>query len=254
MLKLIKHEFRKNLSIYGAMLLAFAVLEALYAGGFAADKEDLIAIAFALEAFAAFAAVVFTVFIAPVNFSRELKTKSGYLVFMTPNSAYRIIGAKLLSSLIGVGVLGIISSVLMTLNYGALSDKFGLDSIRSMMDYMLVNFDLSVGGLISFAGFMIIEIVVSCFAVSAFAILAVALSATILHRQKGRGVISVILFIVLMGLLSFISSKLPGAGATSGKDLRELLISGLPTLILDAAAAAGAWYASSWLAEHKIAL
>ena len=66
--------------------------------------------------------------------------------------------------------------------------------------------------------------------------------------------ISVILFLVLTGVMSWISTKLPGSDIYSGKELQFLLAEQIPRMIFESLCAVGAWLASAWLAEHKIAL
>ena len=254
MLKLIKHEYRKIGFALGIILLSFLILEAMLGIGFAMNREELIVIAFALIFAAAFAAVLYMLFAQPVNFARELGSKSGYLVFMTPNSAYRIIGAKVLTALSGASIIGAGAGLLQMANYEPIRRKFALDTMSSLLDYVLQSLNLSVSGLVSYTAYVIIEILISCVVTASFAILAVSLSATLLHRNKGRTVISVILFLVLTGVMSWISTKLPGSDIYSGKELQFLLAEQIPRMIFESLCAVCAWLASAWLAEHKIAL
>ena len=100
MLKLSKYEFRKNRNFLLVIGIVFALLEIYFlAGIFMKDSGNS---ARALV-FLFICAVVcfFSVFILAIsNYSKELNSKSSYLIFMTPNTSLNIIFSKMFTILI----------------------------------------------------------------------------------------------------------------------------------------------------------
>ena len=100
MLKLVKYELRKNRTALLVLLAIAAALEAYFLISIAREASEDVYTAIALLTLL-FACVSFAVFILGVSsYSGELKRKSSYLIFMTPNSALAVVISKLLFTLV----------------------------------------------------------------------------------------------------------------------------------------------------------
>ena len=100
MLKLTKYEFRKNRTIFiifaiGLILLQIYFMVSTYSGD---DEHTIIS---SMMLFMYSMVCYFSVFMLAISsYSKELNSKSSYLIFMTPNSALKIILSKMLTILI----------------------------------------------------------------------------------------------------------------------------------------------------------
>ena len=86
MLKLIKYELRKDMTLY---IVIFSILFALelYLGGSILCKSDAnVAISMILFLLCGWAGIIFLMIMGVVSYARELNSKYSYMTFMTPNS------------------------------------------------------------------------------------------------------------------------------------------------------------------------
>ena len=111
MLKLIKVEFRKGL--VGALVLLgiAAALQAYYLISLYSSREGHTIAAALLLVWVTFAMGVFVFARGITAYSRELGSRTGYMLFLTPNPSLKIIGSKflytfLLALLLGSAMLG----------------------------------------------------------------------------------------------------------------------------------------------------
>ena len=100
MFKLTKYELRKTRATLVIAAVCFAILELAYIIGLALHKENLAGgSASFLILFACFSYFFFLV-LAIMNYSKEMNSKSSYLIFMTPNTPLSILSAKMLMILL----------------------------------------------------------------------------------------------------------------------------------------------------------
>ena len=93
MFKLTKYELRKTRATLVIAAVCFAILELAYIIGLALHKENLAGgSASFLILFACFSYLFFLV-LAIMNYSKEMNSKSSYLIFMTPNTPLSILSA-----------------------------------------------------------------------------------------------------------------------------------------------------------------
>ena len=84
MIRLMKYELRKMRTPLLIMLLILAVLQAGFMLGEYLDRENLAFICLWLISMLAFAVYGYILISGVVSYSRELKDRTGYLVFMAP--------------------------------------------------------------------------------------------------------------------------------------------------------------------------
>ena len=120
MLKLIKFEFSRKKTMYlvAAILLviaqAFVLYKYLELGSHVRDE-------FGLDIFGAYAGILMVAFsiLYLIDiiflFREDLFKQEGYMLFMTPNSGYKLLGAKLLFALLeGVLIFGVYSVIILS--------------------------------------------------------------------------------------------------------------------------------------------
>lgn len=96
MWKLLKYEFRRARTSLLTVLGVIAVLEMYFLISLGVDHMEHVVIAAVLMMFASYGAAVYIFVRGVASYASELKAKSAYLIFMTPNSGLKIMGSKYL--------------------------------------------------------------------------------------------------------------------------------------------------------------
>ena len=238
MLKLMKYEFRKNRGLLLIFGIGLVGLELFFLYGLFLARENSQEKTAVGASLLFFYTVVcfFTVFLLTVlNYSRELGTKSSYLIFMTPNSSYAIILSKLVYSLI----LGLCTAALLLIlgiiDINLLHTKFpDLESFRELLAVFLENSNIPIHEiwLNIIAG--IVSFLASFFASVSVCYLAITLGATFLYNlgPKLKGFLCFLLVLALLIASSKISSLLPVLYKTPAT-MWQSVITHLPATIFD---------------------
>ena len=210
MMMLLKYEWRKTRFAKLVLLIAAVLLEAVFLYGFYTEKWDIVGIAALLLTVTAFSGIVIVGVQSLVTLHRDMNTKQGYMLFMTPNSSYRILGSKVAEcaiSLVAAGAfffaLGFLDIRLVLENeemsvWGMLLDMFR--SIAGKLEVTLPN-------IIAFCVWMIASWL--CTIVTAF--LADVISSSLLNGKRGNMIITFVFFILLNILIVKVSDLVPGS-------------------------------------------
>lgn len=256
MFKLIKYEFRKNL----VSLLVILGIVALLQGWFLIEymlQDDNIFIPVLLLFVSGLMSFVMIFILAVSAYSKELSHKSIYLIFMTPNSTLSIILSKLLYSLIvgaiifgTYGVLGFIDIQLLSGNALEIMDLWQIAKI------ILTASGYNVGSLILSVLSTIIYFIVNFLSSVTIAYLAITLSATLLQNSKGRGILSVVFYLLFIGVLSRITSAITFfvADEVVLETFSDVLLMQLPVFIIQLIVVIGCVLACAKLLKEKISL
>lgn len=211
MFKMIKYEFRKHISSIIILLIVYGLLEAVFLYGMIADNQNAVVISMALLIMLTVVSYVFILVLGISTYNNELKSKSGYLVYMTPISYYHIIGAKLLYTLFaGIGFAALIF-LLLTVNYNMLANEYSLNDFTTVFNVMLrtLGTDYTLGTLLLLVLVQIISMLVNFFMIVTVAYLAISLSTTILQNSKAKGFLSFFLFIVIITVVLYLEGLIP---------------------------------------------
>ena len=254
MLKLTKYELRKNILGIGIVAGIIFALQALFMV-FCLSKNINYTITFAVLLILASSVSYFIVFIfGVVTYSKELSSKSSYLIFMTPNSSLSIIVSKLLYTLIiGVGIsailggLGALDIFMMGTTFTDYADM--LKMYKALFEEFGINFGQI---LISFIG-TVLSFLVSFFFLITLAYFAITLSSTALQNKKIKGFISVVLFCLLAYATIKIASLLPEIYSNPETLTQEILAS-LPANVFQLLVAVGCTFGSAVLLDKKVSL
>lgn len=215
MLKLMKYEFRKTWFIKLILLGVTAVAEIIFLIGLYARHEDTMAVGTFLLFVLAFGGLLLIGVESVVVLHRDMNTKQGYMLFMTPNSCYRILGAKVLECSISVLVVGAFFFALGALDITLIFAKQGMLSlmwkrIQDALSHMTfagrpIQLDLPAIASIS------ICVLASWIATITTAFLSDVISSALLNGKKFNGLISFLIFVALSwGLSELISLAVGG--------------------------------------------
>ena len=246
MLNLIKYEFRKTFGIKAILLALTAVLEIVFLIGLYAENETALGIGASLLFTTAMIGVAVIGIYSIILLRNDLNTKQSYMLFMTPNNSYKILGAKVIECGLSIFIIGMFYTALGCLDIVLMSQKFG--ELEQLLEFLKMMFsqiaDLNAGTLFSAALALLTSWLFSV--VTAF--LAVVLSATFLNGKKFNGFISLIIFILISILVGYIFNKLPIEGEVfdAGTALATMGFYLIPTALM--------YFITAWIMDNKLSV
>ena len=248
MLTIMKYEIiRQRLSKY-LMLGLLGVLEIFFLIFLWLDKSEALGYTIVGLVFLAIFSYIYVSLESIINYNQDLSRKSGYMIFMTPNSVYEILGAKILNSICTIvatsflfGITAFADIMLIAIRYDDL--KAFWEQIQSFLQEF-VQLDISAGPIIS----AIVLAVIFWISTIAIAFLAITLTYTFLHGAPAKVLISFVLFIILNLAHSWVSNllldRLP----------KTYFAQALGTGLLTAAIAGLCLWLDGWMLTRKLAL
>ena len=204
MLKLMKYELRKMAMPLLIMLLILVALQAGFLVGSWTEREDITFISLGLVSLLMFVLYLYILISGIVSYSRELKDRTGYLVFMAPVRPVSVVLSKLLFTVLAAVAIAALFAAIAILDYQQLFRAYGLtrnvwDQINFMVQMLFRELNITLNQIVLLiaytAGTVLIEIVM----VMCTAYLAITLSATLLQNRRGflKGGASFLLFAAL---------------------------------------------------------
>lgn len=186
MWKLLKYEFRRARTSLLTVLGVIAVLEMYFLISLGVDHMEHVVIAAVLMMFATYGAAVYVFVRGVASYASELKAKSAYLIFMTPNSGLKIMGSKYLYTFVNGILLGGVCGALGALDLSLIMmHEDDWQSFLRMMDIFLrVNQGVQTGQIVLAIVFYLVLVLLSLLTFFAMAYFAITLSHT-LFRDKG---------------------------------------------------------------------
>ena len=208
MSKLIKYEFRKTMFTKWIILGITGVAEILYLLGLYLDKNTLMGLSMALLTLLAFGGVLVIGLQSVVTLHRDMNTRQSYMLFMTPNSSYKILGAKViengLSILVAGGFFFALGALDITLLFAKQSSLKELwDTIAQIIHAFNQDVEINAQSLACLMAAMLTGWIATVTA----AYLADAVSSALLNGKKGNFLVSFAFFIVLYVLMTYVEQK-----------------------------------------------
>ena len=211
MLKLMKYEFRKTLFTKLILLGITAIAEVCFLAGLGLDDEKVIAMSIAALVFLAIGGIMVIGLESVLTLHRDMNTKQSYMLFMTPNSCYSILGAKVVetsASILLAGLfffaLGVLDITLLFSKMGELNDLWLMiqDLIHAINDEVTIN----TQGVAS----LLFGMLCNWINVISAVFLADVVSAALLYGKKHNGLVSFLLFLLISGVTGWITQKVTG--------------------------------------------
>lgn len=197
MLNLMKYELIKQRT---SKIILGGVLLLLEIGFFIAlILENVEMMAFVVTFFMLLVTVTFfIVALEAINtYYHDLRDKSGYMLFMTPNSVYTIMASKILTSILTIIVVTIIFGLVVFMDFTIVCVKYGeleriIEQAREALR-MFWSIDINIQSIIT----EVIMCVFGWISILTSAFLAITLCMTLMAGVKGKGLISFILFWII---------------------------------------------------------
>ncbi|MBR7040604.1 MAG: hypothetical protein IKI24_02050 [Clostridia bacterium] len=212
MKNLFKYEFKKTLITKLIILGITVVAQAIYLIGlWSKDRELTVAVGILLLFFTAMFGIVFIGLQSVLTLHRDMNTKQSYMLFMTPNSCYKILGAKMLENLLSMLIGGAFFFGLGVLDMSLLVKRYGqIDSIMDAMREILSVFGYGLNLDAGYMAGMVFGMLASWFATITAAFMADVVASALLNGKKFSLLISFILFLVLSYAMSRVSGLIAG--------------------------------------------
>ena len=214
MTKLMKYEFRKTWITKVILLGITAAAEIAYLIALYTNHENTMIGMAGLLTVLAVGGVLVIGLESVLTLHRDMNTKQGYMLFMTPNSCYRILGAKVLECALSVLLTGAFYFALGALDISLLLTKYGeinqlWEMIQSFLEGFTVNGQKITIDAVTLAA-AAFSLLTGWILTIITAYLADVISAAVLNGKSYNGVISFALFLALSWLTGWASRLLTG--------------------------------------------
>jgi len=208
--KLLKYEFRKTWAVKLMILGLAAILEiAFLAGVFLRNSQgntdNLIGTTAALLAFLALGGVMIIGIQSVMTLHRDMNTRQGYMLYMTPKSSFQILGAKMAENGLSLTLAGAFFFLLGLLDVTLLLSKLGQLEVlwKYFQDFVRMmnrEIELNTRGVLC----LVVEMLASWLATVSIAYLADIISSALLNGKKFNGLVAFLFFILLTMALNWL--------------------------------------------------
>ena len=205
MLKLMKYEFRKMRTTLLAMLAGLIALQIGFVVGTHTDNNTVVIVCLSLITLLTSLVYAYIILAGMASYSRELKDKSGYLIFMTPVSPLGIVLSKLLFTALAALVATATFGVAAFLDFRYIFQQANISKETMDQINMLLRFGLNANAdllqIVRIVMYYVCTVLIEVLLTMCTAYLAITLSATMLQNKKGfvRALISLLLFVGQLG-------------------------------------------------------
>ena len=198
--------------------------------------EDTLAATIALLTLLAIGGVLVIGLESVITLHRDMNTKQSYMLFMTPNSCYKILGAKVLECSLSILITGACFFALAALDITLLFAKEGeLNQIWEMIQQFLQQITINgrelVFDLPTIAA-VVFHLLTSWISTVCTAYLAVVVSAALLNGKRFNGLLSFVLFLILFWFTGWGTQQ--AIHGMAGTTIQSMMVSGCIELIFAA--------------------
>ena len=246
--RLIKYEFRKSILSKLVILGITAVMEVIFLIGIFGDFEKPSALGAVGLVFIALAGIAFIGIESILTLYRDLTTKQSYMLFMTPNSSYRILGAKVLENAISVLATGAFFGLLAVLDFSLLLNKFATyGDIIEFAKKALESIDTRLT--LDYRSFLTLVFMLLCSWLLRIGTgyLAVVIGCTLLAGKRGCWLICFLLYIGISILIGVGTNRIPTASLPI---LNYMLIMSVISLVCSVIM----YFVTAWIMDRKLSV
>ncbi|MBR1813241.1 MAG: hypothetical protein IJ773_05395 [Lachnospiraceae bacterium] len=247
MFKLLKYEFRKTWYTKAILLVLTLIAQAAFLIGVFFDKDETLGLSVATLVMLATFGIMVIGLVSLIVFHQDLNTKQSYMLFMTPNSSYKILGAKALENGLSVFLSGVFFALLGLADISILVAHEGdlmavVDMFRSLIEQLqsYLVFDAKNIITVFFAGLSNWLMTLSA------AFLAIVIAATFLAGKKFSGVVSFLLFLLLIWGLEKVIGFIP--------DMSTLFMDMVLTAIASFVLMVVLYLVTGWIMDKKLSV
>lgn len=245
MLKLIKYEFRKTFHSKLIILAFTALMELSFLAGVFLDWDKGLKIGITGLLLCATIGISYIGIESLMVFHRDLNTKQSYMLFLTPQNSYQILGAKVLENGISILLAGAFFAALAAIDWTiALLRIGGLQELLNLLKQLSITWRTEISLSPSTLLMAFFSALASWLMTVVTGYFAIVLSATILAGKRFSGLVSFVFFLLLLWGSGMLLDRIPAQG-----DLYFWLLI-LGSLVIDAVM----YVISCWIMERKLSV
>ena len=247
MSRLIKYEFIKSMLSKLVILGITGVMEIIFLIGIFGNYEKPSVLGALGLFFIALAGIAFIGIESILILYRDLTTKQSYMLFMTPNSSYRILGAKALENAVSVLLTGAFFGILAVLDFILLMNKFvSFGDILEMATRMIESFDPRLT--LDYRSFFTLVLMLLCSWLLRIGTgyLAVVIGCTLLAGKKGCWFICFLVYIGISILTGLGIEKIPDTYSVFTDMLIESAVSLGCSVVM--------YFITAWIMDKKLSV
>ena len=211
MLRLLKYELRKTLMSKLILLGVTLAAQAVFLTGLWGKKDNTLAIGAVLLFFIAITGIALMGILSVVTLHKDMNTKQSYMLFMTPNSCYRILGAKVIECGLSLLIAGAFFFALGCLDFSLLLGEGTVRQIWDMLTELLRTINQQIAVDAPHISALIFGMLASWLCTITTAYLADVVSSALLNGKKWNWLVTCVLFIVLNYGISQILKLVPAS-------------------------------------------
>ena len=197
MLRLRKYELRNTLLSKLILIGITVIAEAIFLIGFWSKKENTLTIGALLLFFIAISGIALMGILSLITLHRDMNTKQGYMLFMTPNSNYKILGAKVIECSLSLLLAAVFFFALGYLDFSLLLGKGTNQQILDMVNQMLYTVNRQIQLDAPHLSALLFSLIADWICTVTIAYLSDVICTSLLYGKRGNLVITFLLFIAL---------------------------------------------------------
>ena len=230
MLRLLKYELRKTMLSKLILLCVTLIAQAVFLTGLWGNRERPLAIGAVLLFFVAVTGIALMGILSVATLHRDMNTKQGYMLFMTPNSCYKILGAKVIECGLSLLIAGAFFFALGWLDFSLLLGKGANQQIWDMVKEVIraINDQIKLDA--SHISALVFSVLAAWLCTVTTAYLADVVSSSLLNGKKGNGIVTFLLFLALNWGISKLLALIPSSLGI----ITVLVLQGAAALVLAA--------------------
>lgn len=231
------------------MLCITAIMELFFLIGLYGDNDNIFSASCFFLFIMAFVATVIIGVHSMKLLKNDLNTKQAYMLFMTPNNSYKILGAKVIENAVSIFLTGafyfLLGALDMTLilgKYGGLSDL--IEFVNEFLAYRDMDM-ISVGLMASYAFVQIAHWLY----IIAVAFFAIVLSATFFNGKKWNSFASLGIFLAIVIIVNIILNAIFG-GAGFAVSAMQNVVMAVVFIVLSVIM----YFITAWIMDNSLSV
>ena len=211
MLCLLKYELRKTVMSKLILLGITIIAQAVFLAGLWGNRENTLLTGAVLLFFIAVTGIALMGILSVATLHKDMNTKQGYMLFMTPNSCYKILGAKVIECALSVLLAGAFFFALGWLDFSLLLGKGANQQIWDMIREMIRTVNAQIRLDLPHLSALVFSMLSYWLCTITTAYLADVVSSALLNGKKGNGIVTFLLFLALNWGISKLLSQIPSS-------------------------------------------
>ncbi len=211
MLRLLKYELRKTLLSKLILLGVTLVAQAVFLIGLWGKKDSTLAIGAVLLFFIAITGIALMGILSVATLHRDMNTRQGYMLFMTPNSCYKILGAKVIECGLSILLAGAFFFGLGYLDFSLLLGKGTNKQIWDMVNDVIQTINREIVLDAPHVSALVFSMLSAWLCTITTACLADVVSSSLLNGKKANWLVTFLLFLALNYGISRILKLVPAS-------------------------------------------